>query len=92
MITETTEGKKYYYIVHGTIPELTPDVLCRYMSEPSLDKRKILKCPHCGKRLTDTDIATRVELYRHPARVQVPCQFYMRCFYCKSEIGINIAI
>lgn len=92
MISVETETMKYYYVIHGTIPELMPDILYRRESGVLPSERKVLKCPHCGKRLTDTDVATRVELYRHPIRVQVTCQFYMKCIYCKSEVGINIAV
>ena len=92
MITAETETMRYFYVIHGTIPELTPDVLYRRENGAPPGERKMLRCPLCGMRLTDTDAATRVELYRHPIRVQRTCQFYMKCSYCKSEIGINIAV
>jgi DNA-directed RNA polymerase subunit RPC12/RpoP len=83
----------YFYVVHGVIPEVTPGVAYRRVGkEPEPEKeRKVLKCPHCKLRLTDTDAQTRVELYQHPIRVRVPCQFYLKCFHCGSEVGINIA-
>ena len=53
-------------------------------------ERKILKCPSCSNRLTDMSIDTKVELYQHPARLKVNCQFIMRCMACQCEVGINI--
>lgn len=92
MIATRIETMKYYYVIHGTIPEVAPSVLCRRTRAAQREGRKMIKCPHCGKRLTDTDATTCVELYRHPVHVQVRCQFYMKCTHCKSEIGINIAV
>lgn len=81
---------KYFYIIHGVIPELMPDIAYRGQSKAQ-HERKVLKCPHCDRRLTDMDTGTRVELYQHPVRVQVQCQFYIKCFHCGNEVGINIA-
>jgi hypothetical protein len=83
----------YFYIIHGLIPELEARVAYRRVgkAEESECERKILKCPHCKLRLTDTDAGTRVELYQHPVHVSVKCQFYLKCFHCGCEIGINLA-
>jgi uncharacterized protein with PIN domain len=81
----------YWYVIHGTIPELTPNVAYRRAGAEEQYKRKILKCPFCASRLSDIDEKTNVELYGHVKHVQVKCQFYMRCFNCHKEIGINIA-
>ena len=87
------ETDKYFYVVHGVIPEVMPNVAYRRAcgTREQQFERKILKCPFCAMRLTDTDVNTKVELYRHPERVGVPCQLYLKCFYCKKEIGIIIA-
>ena len=85
------EKVKYFYVIYGTIPELMPDVLYRRDGKEQQSDRKILKCPYCRKRLSDLSMDTRVELYKHPIRVQVNCQFYIKCFYCRCEIGINVA-
>ena len=82
---------KYFYVIHGTIPELMPDVLFRRDGKEKQYERKTIKCPCCGKRLTDTSMETRVELYQHKIHVAVKCQFYMKCVYCHCEVGINIA-
>jgi len=86
-----SETVKYFYVIHGTIPELMPRVAYRRVGREVQYERKIIKCPHCSKRLTDTSLQTRVELYKHPERVRVNCQFYMRCFHCRNEVGINVA-
>jgi uncharacterized protein YbaR (Trm112 family) len=90
-LTEKTFN--YFYTIHGTIPELMPRVAYRRVGKADEQEceRKILKCPHCKLRLTDTDEETRVELYQHPVHVRVRCQFYLKCFHCGSEVGINIA-
>jgi uncharacterized protein with PIN domain len=85
------EAAGYFYVIHGTIPELMPIVAYRRIGREQQYERKILKCPICGKRLTDMDAETHVELFKHPVRVAVHCQFYMKCAYCHSEVGINIA-
>lgn len=91
MDTNIQESIKYFYVIHGTIPELMPDVLYRRDGKEQQYARKTLKCPHCTKRLTDTSADTNVELYQHEIRVTVKCQFYLKCPHCHSEIGINIA-
>jgi len=91
MNTTVQDTMKYFYVIHGTIPELMPNVLFRRDGKEQQYERKTIKCPHCGKRLTDTSAETRVELYLHQSRVAVKCQFYMKCTYCHSEVGINIA-
>ncbi|GHU95704.1 hypothetical protein FACS1894208_08990 [Clostridia bacterium] len=85
------EDVRYFYVVHGVIPELMPNVAYRRVKGALERERKTLKCPHCEKKLTDTDAETRVELYQHPVRVAAHCQFYLKCFHCGSEVGINIA-
>ena len=85
------ETMKFFYIIHGTIPELMPGIAYRRDGKEYLYDRKVLKCPICGKRLTDMSKETRVELYQHPERVSVICQFYIKCFYCCCEVGINVA-
>ena len=90
-IETITENVKYFYVVHGTIPELMPNFAYRRDGKERQYERKTLKCPQCEKRLTDTSVNTRVELYKHPIRVKVDCQFYIKCFYCHCEVGINIA-
>jgi uncharacterized protein YbaR (Trm112 family) len=90
-IEENAEDMKFFYVIHGTIPELMPSVAYRREGKDHQHERKILKCPLCLHRLTDTSVETRIELYKHPIRVNVDCQFYMRCSNCQCEIGINIA-
>lgn len=90
MVTEVSTIK-YFYTIAGTIPELMPDCIYRRTSSTAQYNRKILKCPVCGKRLTDISIDTRVELYQHPVHVTVNCHFYIKCYFCQCEVGINIA-
>ena len=85
------ERCKYFYVIHGTIPELEPKLAYKGRSNEHQWNRKMLKCPYCNNRLSDTNADTRVELYKHPAHVTVTCQFYLKCTFCRSEIGINIA-
>ncbi|MDL2234685.1 hypothetical protein LJC07_00835 [Christensenellaceae bacterium OttesenSCG-928-L17] len=90
MHAEKETASKYFYIVHGVIPEVMAPVAYRRERHARQAGRKMLKCPHCEKRLTDIDEGVCVELYRHPVHVEVKCEFYLRCFYCKSEVGINL--
>ena len=91
MIDALTEDIRYFYVIHGTIPELEPNVANKGKSNEHQWNRKILKCPFCENRLSDTSTDTRIDLYKHPVRVTVHCQFYIKCTICHSEIGINIA-
>jgi uncharacterized protein with PIN domain len=81
----------YFYVIHGTIPELMPNVAYRRVGAEEQHRRKLLKCPYCQSRLTDMDIDTNVELYGHARRVEIRCQFYFRCPCCHKEVGINVA-
>jgi hypothetical protein len=85
------EPVRYFYVVHGTIPELMPMVAYRRIGRERQCERKNLKCPICGKRLTDLDAGTCVELFKHPVRVAVQCQLYLKCYFCHCEVGIKIA-
>lgn len=82
---------EFYYIVHGVISELMPSTAFRRVGSATQHRRKILKCPFCASRLSDMDFDTSVELYGHETRVVVKCQFYIRCFRCHKEVGINLA-
>ena len=82
---------EFFYIVHGTIPELMRGVAYRRVKGTKMPERKTLKCPHCAQRLTDTESGTNVELYRNPARLSVSCQLYIKCSHCNNEVGIKIA-
>lgn len=90
MIALKEETLKYYYIIHGVIPEVMAPAAFRRERHTQQAGRKTLKCPHCEKRLTDVEEGVCVELYRHPVHVEAHCHFYMKCFYCKSEVGINL--
>jgi len=83
---------EYLYIVNDVIPEAMPlSVACRPAGRPELAGRKIIKCPYCGKNLTDVERHARVELFRRPKNKQVkpfPGQVYKRCDICKGEVGI----
>jgi hypothetical protein len=81
----------YFYVIHGTIPEIEASVAFRRVGTAEQHSRKILKCPFCASRLSDMDADTRVELYGHAKRVSVKCQFYIRCDCCRKEVGINLA-
>ena len=63
---------------------------CRFVTRKKHINRKLLKCPHCGKRLTDMNAKTRVELYQHPIHVDANCQLFIKCFCCGYEIGIIV--
>jgi phage terminase large subunit GpA-like protein len=81
----------YFYVIHGTFPEIEASVAYRRIGAEAQHRRKILKCPYCQSRLTDMDIDANVELYGHAERIAVKCQFYMRCAHCHREVGINMA-
>jgi hypothetical protein len=82
----------YFYVVHGTIPELMPNIAYRRIDKTVKYKRKEIKCPHCHSRLTFTDADTNVELFGSVAQTPVKCHFYFQCVSCHNEIGIRIAV
>ena len=91
MTVTTQEDIRFFYVIHGTIPELMPSVAYRRTDRNVQCERKTVKCPVCKSRLTDVSVDTRLELYKHPVHVPVDCQFYMKCVTCDAEIGIRIA-
>lgn len=94
-IIKEPEKMKYFFVFHGDVPSiLMARVAYRRVKgrEPPLrHERKVLNCPYCTKPFTDVDRDTKVELYCHPARKQVRCQVYPKCFHCGNEIGMIIA-
>jgi len=89
---ENTLG--YYYVIHGAIPESGPMLSCRRSAGTRMRQygRKLIKCPHCAARITDTEADTKVELFAQPSTKPVPCQFQLKCPHCKREVGVNIII
>jgi hypothetical protein len=87
-----TRNLTFFYVIHGTIPEIEPMVAYRRAKTAGRQNRKTLKCPVCSNRLSDMDENTKVELYCHSHQVQVQCAFYIKCFHCNKEIGIKLAI
>ena len=87
------DNAQFFYVIHGLIAEL--DMLqgsaYRRAGHELQCDRKALKCPFCTRRLTDTGSTTAIELYKHPARVSVACDLYLKCEYCRNEVGIKIA-
>jgi hypothetical protein len=94
-ITTNTVAEKYFYVFYGSAPSiLMARVAYRRVGkqEPrSRHERKVINCPYCKKPMTDVDIATKVELYCHPAQKQVRCQVYPKCHNCGNEVGMIIA-
>ena len=89
------KSTEHYYNINGDIPEFKKETTLRLREidppERKLsDKRKSVKCPHCNKRLTDTNEDARIELFNQPTHVHIECQFYIKCTGCKKEIGINL--
>jgi hypothetical protein len=92
MTTETADGtEQYFYVVHGDVPELMPTLAFRREGKAVQYTRKILKCPHCLKRLTDIDVSTKAELYRNPGSRKMVCHAYKKCDHCHNEVGIRFA-
>ena len=82
---------KFFYVIHGVIPEVMPSAAYRRVGTATQHRRKILKCPFCASRLSDMDSGTSVELYGHETSVAVKCQLYIRCSRCRKEVGINLS-
>ena len=93
-MNEISQGSiQFFYVVHGLIAELDtlPGSAYRRAGRELQCDRKALKCPFCTHRLTDTGSTTIIELYKHPARISVACDLYLKCEHCRNEVGIKIA-
>ena len=82
----------YFYIIYGAIPETEPVVSFRRSGRVRSYGRKLIKCPHCKTRITDTEADTRVELFVISPNNPVQCQFHLTCCNCKRDVGVNIII
>ena len=82
----------YYMVIGGAIPELGTMLSFRRIAQQHTRKlgRKIIRCPHCKEKLTETGANTKVEIFHKPISLAVSCQFHMKCNYCKKEIGLSI--
>ena len=91
METETEE-MKYFFVFHGQAPSIMmARVAYRRVKGKELPvrhERKVLNCPYCTRPFTDIDKDTKVALYCHPAKKQVRCQIYPKCFNCGNEVGM----
>jgi len=89
------DNVEYYYLIYGEIPETGPVLSCRRLGRTQQTrqyKRKQVKCPHCGEKLTFTDADTKVELFNKPYLLPTPCQLYLECQKCKNETGVSVVI
>jgi len=86
------ESAEYYFIIYGTIPESGPMLSCRRIGRVRQYGRKLIKCPYCAVKITDTEANTKVELFPQSTARPIQCQFHLRCPSCKREVGVNIVI
>lgn len=94
MNQSVSEAMQYFYVVHGTVPDIRARIVYRRVGKAksqTQETRKVIKCPHCGGRLTDVGACAKVELYRYPAKSSVQCHGYVKCQCCKDEVGIILA-
>lgn len=83
----------FYFLIHGTITESGLIQSCRRVGKMRrVQGRKIIRCPHCGSKITDTEVNTKVELFPQPKANPIPCQFQLKCRKCNREVGVNIKI
>jgi len=84
---------EYIYVINEIIPECMPNVAFRRVGGTCREKEKlkIIKCPHCGERLTDVKVSVKVELYRNPNRAKMQCHGYLKCANCKDVVGIMMS-
>jgi hypothetical protein len=85
--------KQYYLMIYGTIPEIGKLVAfrrTRQIQQKQSCDRKLIKCPYCDARLTDTEQDSIVEVFTLPAPRTV--QLYLKCTRCRQEIGVCIVI
>jgi len=95
MDISSTRKNEFLLIINGVIPEAMPLVAYRRTERSGLERRKIIKCPHCRETLTDVDRDTSVQIFRRKRLRQknlspYPSQIFMKCDSCKNEIGIII--
>jgi len=89
MNTIVTQREILYAIyVRDFAPEFWPAVAFRRAEHFKDERRKIIKCPYCGKQLTAVGESTRLELFRYPRRMQVNCHEYRKCNACNETVGI----
>ena len=83
----------FFLLIHGAIPESGLILSCRRVGKARrVQGRKIIRCPHCGARITDTEANTKVELFPQPKTNPTPCQFQLKCRKCNREVGVNIKV
>jgi uncharacterized protein with PIN domain len=51
-------------------------------------RRKQMRCPYCGGRLSDAYVASKIEVITEPEQKDFPCHLYTKCICCGKELGI----
>ena len=89
--TPVDEKIEYLYVVYGVVREAMPSVAYRRSGRQEFSELKMIKCPHCGERLTDVSRDVKVELFRLPSRKEIVYHFIKKCTRCKEVVGILMA-
>jgi len=83
---------KYYLTIYGRIPESGLMVSFRRVGKQRSYGRKIVKCPYCTSRLTDTDTDTKIDVLTVSESQPVDYNLLLNCNNCNRDVGVNIII
>ena len=84
--------KQYYLTIYGTIPESGPMVAFRRAGRTRSYGRKLVKCPYCSNKITDTNSNTKVEVVTASVHTPVKYTLYLSCNSCNRDVGVKIII
>jgi ribosomal protein L34E len=90
-IVNTAENEEVMYtlVVYGYAPELW-SARVAFRREKGFDviRKKVIKCPYCGRSLVSVDQSTRIEIYRYQRGEKRACHEYKTCHVCHEKVGI----
>ena len=89
---EKSTNTQYYLTIYGTIPESGPMVSFRRVGRVRSYGRKIVKCPYCSCKITDTDSNTKVEVISATVYDPIEYTLYLSCNSCNRDVGVKIII
>ena len=90
--SEISTDAQYYLKIYGRIPESGLMVSFRRVSRVRSYGRKIVKCPYCSCKITDTDSNTKVEVVSSALYDPVEYTLYLTCNSCTRDVGVKIII
>ena len=85
------EDDIFIFVVHGFAPEFCDGFAFRTDKLCKPQRRKIIICPHCGRKFESVDANIKIEVFRYSRKSEETCHTFRHCKICHKVVGIKYA-